>query len=113
MPADVVLLLLLLTLGVAALGQRLRTPAPVILAIAGVAIGMTWRYLPFLPRFNFPPRLVLLIFLPPLLLKAAYSLPLGAFRANLRSILMLAVGLVLATMVVSAFVARLALPELP
>lgn len=113
MPADVVLLLLLFTLGVAALSQRARTPAPVILAIAGVAVGMAWRYLPFLPRFNFPPRLVLLIFLPPLLLHAAYSLPLGAFRANLRSILMLAVGLVLATMLVSAFAARLALPELP
>ena len=113
MPADVVLLLLLFTLGVAALSQRARTPAPVILAIAGVAVGMAWRYLPFLPRFNFPPRLVLLIFLPPLLLHAAYSLPLGAFRANLRSILMLAVGLVLATMFAAAFAARLALPELP
>lgn len=112
-PADVVLLLLLVTLCVAALSQRARTPAPVILAIAGLLLGMAWRYVPFLPRFAFPPRLVLLIFLPPLLLNAAYSLPLGAFRANLRSILMLAVGLVLATMIVAALAARLALPELP
>ena len=112
-PADVVLLLLIVTLGAAALGQRSRTPAPVILAIVGVALGVTWRFVPFLPPLQFPPRLVLLIFLPPLLLNAAYALPLGAFRANLRSILMLAVGLVLATTFVSAYAARVALPDLP
>ena len=113
LPADVVLLLLLVTLAVAALAQRARTPAPVILAVAGIAIGIAWRYLPGLPRLVFPPRLVLLIFLPPLLLNAAYALPLGAFKASLRSILMLAVGLVLATTFGVALVARLALPSLP
>lgn len=112
-PSEVVLLLLVVTLGAAALGQRSRTPAPVILAVVGVALGVVWRFAPFLPRPEFPPRLVLLVFLPPLLLNAAYSLPLGAFRTNLRSILMLAVGLVLATTFVSAFAARLALPGLP
>ena len=113
MPADAVLLLLLVTLGAAALAQRMRTPAPVVLAIAGVMVGIAWRYLPFLPRLAFPPRLVLLVFLPPLLLNAAYALPLGAFRANIRSILLLAVGLVLATTFGAAFAARLAMPELP
>lgn len=112
-PADAILLLLLITLGVSALGQRLRTPGPVLLALAGVAVGILWQRFTFLPPLSFPPRLVLLVFLPPLLLNAAYALPLGAFRANLRAILMLAVGLVLATAFTSAFAARLALPELP
>lgn len=112
-PADAILLLLLVTLGAAALAQRMRTPAPVVLAIAGVVVGVAWRYLPFLPPLVFPPRLVLLLFLPPLLLNAAYALPLGAFRANIRSILLLAVGLVLATAFGAAFVARLAMPALP
>jgi len=110
---DALLLLLLVTLAAAALAQRARTPAPVILAIAGVIIGIAWRYLPFLPPLQFPPRLVLLVFLPPLLLGAAYSLPLGAFRANIRSILLLAVGLVVATTFVTAVAARVALPTLP
>ncbi|MFI5257396.1 MAG: cation:proton antiporter [Gemmatimonadales bacterium] len=111
--ADAVLLLLLVTLGAAAAGRRIRTPSPVVLAIVGVAVGVAWRYVPFLPRLEFPPRLVLLVFLPPLLLNAAYALPLGAFRANLRSILLLAIGLVVATIVVTAAAARLALPGLP
>ena len=110
---DAILLLLLVTLAVAGLGQRLQTPGPVLLALAGMAVGLVWHRISFLPSLFFPPRLVLLLFLPPLLLKAAYALPLGAFRANLRAILMLAVGLVLATAFVSAFAARLALPELP
>ena len=112
-PADVVLLLLLVTLVAAALAQRVRTPAPVVLAVAGVAVGIAWRYVPWLPPLAFPPRLVLLIFLPPLLLNAAYALPLGAFRANIRSILLLAVGLVLATTFVAALAARLVMPALP
>jgi len=112
-PADVVLLLLVVALGAATLGQRSRTPAPVLLAVVGVVVGIVWRHVPFLPPLAFPPRLVLLVFLPPLLLNASYSLPLGGFRANIRSILMLAVGLVLATTFVAAFAAHLAMPALP
>ena len=112
-PADAVLLLLLVTFAAAAFSRRFRTPSPVILAIAGVAVGIAWRFMPFMPQLEFPPRLVLMVFLPPLLLKAAYALPLGAFRANIRSILGLAVGLVLATMFVTAFTARLVMPTLP
>lgn len=112
-PADAVLLLFLVTLAAAAASRKVRTPAPVVLAIVGVGVGVAWRYLPFLPQLGIPPRLVLLLFLPPLLLNAAYALPLGAFRANIRSILLLAIGLVLATMLVSAFTARLVMPTLP
>ncbi len=110
--SDGVILLVLVSLAVAALSRRLTTPAPVVLAIAGLALGIAWRLLP-LPAIEFPPHLVLLIFLPPLLLRASYSMPLGAFRANLRAILLLAVGLVLATMAVSAFAAHVAMPALP
>ncbi len=110
--SDGVLLLLLGTLLVVAISRRLRTPAPVVLSIAGVGVGVVWRLLS-LPAIAFPPHLVLLVFLPPLLLRAAYAVPLGAFRANLRAILLLAVGLVLVTMVTSAFAAHLVLPALP
>ena len=52
------------------------------------------------------PELVFILFLPPILFAAAYFTPIRDFRANLRPILLLAVGLVLFTTVVVAFVAQ-------
>ncbi|MGH7301786.1 MAG: Na+/H+ antiporter, partial [Candidatus Rokuibacteriota bacterium] len=53
-----------------------------------------------------------LIFLPPVLWSAAYFTSLRDFRANLRPITLLAVGLVLATTAVVAAVARFIMPGL-
>ena len=52
------------------------------------------------------PDLVLVIFLPPLLYSGAFFANLRDLRADLRTISLLAVGLVLATMVVVAVVAH-------
>jgi CPA1 family monovalent cation:H+ antiporter len=52
------------------------------------------------------------VFLPPILWAAAYFTSLRDFRANTRSIALLAVGLVLVTTVAVAVVARWLLPEL-
>ena len=103
---DTALLVLALTLGAAIGARRLRTPMPVVLAAAGIALGAAWRLVPGLPPVTVPADRVLLVFLPPLLTTAAYALPLGAFRRNLRPILLLAVGLVLATMAATAVVAH-------
>ena len=103
---DVTLLVFVLTLGIALAARRLRTPMPVVLAAAGIALGMMWRLVSWLPPVSVPPDRVLFVFLPPLLTTAAYSLPLSAFRRNLRPITLLAVGLVLATMGTAAVVAH-------
>src|SRR6185436_3302029 len=58
------------------------------------------------------PDLVFLIFLPPILWSAAYFTSLRDFRANLRPITLLAVGLVLATTAAVAAVARLLMPTM-
>jgi Na+/H+ antiporter len=103
---DAALLVLALTLATALGARRLRTPIPVVLAAAGIAFGVLWRFLPWLPPVSLPPDRVLFFFLPPLLTTAAYALPLGAFRANVGPITLLAVGLVLATMTAIAAAAH-------
>jgi Na+/H+ antiporter len=101
---DVALLVLALTLGSALLARCLPFPAPVTLAIIGAFAGGIWHFIPELPPVRVPANHVLFAFLPPLITSAAYALPLQAFRRNLRPIASLAIGLVLATMVVVAFV---------
>src|SRR5262245_11991231 len=59
------------------------------------------------------PDLVLLLFLPPLLYGDAWATSWRDFRANLRPILLLAVGLVFATTLAVGVVAHAALPGLP
>jgi monovalent cation/hydrogen antiporter len=101
---DVAFLLLALTLATALVARRTSIPAPVLFAAVGIAGGAAWHLIPGLPPVRMPPDLVLFAFLPPLLMTASYALPLQAFRRNLLPIVLLAVGLVLATMGVAAVV---------
>ncbi len=101
---DTGFLLLALILVTALVARRLTTPAPIIFAAVGIAAGLGWHLLPALPPVTMPPDLVLFVFLPPLLVTAAYALPLGSVRRNALPIGLLAIGLVLATMVVGAAV---------
>ena len=61
---------------------------------------------PDLPDIVLAPDIVFLLFLPPILFGAAYFTPIRDFKANLRPILLLAIGLVLFTTVVVAVVAQ-------
>jgi monovalent cation/hydrogen antiporter len=101
---DVAFVLLALILATALLARRISIPAPVVFAAVGIAGGAGWHLVPGLPPVRMPPDMVLFAFLPPLLMTAAYALPLQAFRRNLLPIMLLAVGLVLATMSVAAAV---------
>ena len=106
---DVVFVLLALILATALTARRTSVPAPVLFATVGIAFGAAWHLVPILPPVRMPPDLVLFAFLPPLLMTAAYALPLQAFRRNLLPIVLLAVGLVLATMGVAAVVGHVLL----
>ena len=68
--------------------------------------GIVLSQLPNLPDIVLAPDLVFLLFLPPILFGAAYFTPIRDFKANLRPILLLAIGLVLFTTVVVAVVAQ-------
>jgi monovalent cation/hydrogen antiporter len=88
--------------GLLALAPRLQIPYPILLVLGGLAIA----FVPGLPRFELPPDLVLIGFLPPLLYASAFFTPLRELRRNVRAVGTLAIGLVAATMVCVAAVAH-------
>ena len=78
---------------VAAFAGRLRVPAPSLLVIAGLVVGL----LPGFPPVHVPPDVVSLVVLPPLLYAASEELPWRDLRAVWRPVAVLSVGLVLAS----------------
>src|ERR687885_188750 len=82
--------------------QPARIPYPILLVLGGLVLA----FVPGMPHVELPPDLVLVAILPPLLYGAAFFTSLRDFRANARSISLLAVGLVLVTMLLVAFVAH-------
>src|SRR5262245_1313630 len=84
------------------LAPTLRIPYPILLVLGGLAIGLV----PGMPEFELSPELVFFGVLPPLLYSAAFFTPLRDLRANIRSISLLAVGLVVFTTVGVAVVAH-------
>ncbi|HEY0992734.1 MAG TPA: Na+/H+ antiporter [Kofleriaceae bacterium] len=110
MNAVELILILLATSVVLAIGaERLRLPYPIVLVVGGVVLAFGSG----LPRVAIPPELVLVIFLPPLLFSAAWFTSWRDFAANLRSIGLLAIGLVVATTVGVAAVAHALIPGMP
>ena len=89
----------------AALATLTRLPYAILLVLGGLILG----FMPGLPTITLNPDVVLLLFLPPLVYSSAWLTSWREFRASLQPILLLAVGLVLATTVVVALVAHAAL----
>src|SRR6266540_2983145 len=83
-----------------------------ILLIVVVLVGVILSMIPGVPEFRLDPQIVLVLILPPLLYAAAFQTSLPAFRANLRPILLLAVGLTLFSTVVVGLVAHAVIPGL-
>ena len=90
---ETLILLLGAVLVLTALARRLPIPYPIFLVLGGLGLS----FVPRVPVVRLDPDLVFLIFLPPILWAAAYFTSLRDFRANLRPITLLAVGLVVAT----------------
>jgi Na+/H+ antiporter len=86
----VILLLLVLVAGFAAIARRLKVPYPIVLVLAGLAIS----FVPHIPRVPLDPNVVFVIFLPPLLYASAWAMSWREFRRNGVVIALLAVGLV-------------------
>jgi len=80
--------------------------------LGGLALGIVLAAFPEPPSVELPPSLVFLLFLPPILFGAAYFTTIRDFKANLRPIGLLAVGLVVFTTLVVGVVAHTLLPEL-
>jgi CPA1 family monovalent cation:H+ antiporter len=103
---------LLLLIGIAVLlawgARRIQVPIPIVLVLGGLALA----FVPGLPAIEVDPHLILLLVLPPILFQAAIFMPWREFRANLRSISMLAIGLVVATTGAVAIAAYYLIPGL-
>lgn len=108
MAVETILALLAVMLILVAIAHKLGLPEPILLVVGGLAISLV----PGLPRVTLDPDVVFILFLPPIIQLSAYNTSTRDFRANLRSISMMAVGLVLATMVAVAIVAHLLIPAL-
>jgi CPA1 family monovalent cation:H+ antiporter len=106
---EAVLALIAACIGFALLARRARLPYAVILVVGGMALA----FVPGLPSVTLDPELALAFFVPPLLQASAWRTDWRAFRANIRPILLLAVGCVLFSAACIALVARLMVPDLP
>lgn len=104
----VVLAVLVAAGGFLLLASRTGIPYPILLTIGGTAMALV----PGVAEFELPPEVVLVAFLPPLLYSAAFFSSLQDLRSAARPIGMLAVGLVVATMVIVAVVAHAVIDEL-
>jgi CPA1 family monovalent cation:H+ antiporter len=107
--AETVVMLFALVATLVIIARKLAVPYPVFLVVGGLALS----FIPDLPDVKLNPAIVLYFFLPPLLYPAALFTSWRDFRRNLQPILFLAIGLVLCTMVVVAFVAHSLIPDLP
>jgi Na+/H+ antiporter len=101
--------MLLATIGLHFLAERLKLPP----AVALLAGGTFLAFLPGLPAITLDPALVLVIFLPPLLMDGAWFIALGPLRRHMIGIAALAIGAVLFTTLVVAVAAHAVLPSLP
>jgi monovalent cation/hydrogen antiporter len=100
---DLELLGLLVAVGaLLALAPLLRLPLPIPLVLGGVVMG----FIPGLPQVALSPEIVLVAVLPPLLYAGAFFTSLRDLRTNRRPIMLLAFGLVAATMTAVAIVAH-------
>ncbi|GAA4857201.1 Na+/H+ antiporter [Actinomycetospora corticicola] len=100
--------LVIVTALVRAGARRTGVPDPIALLLVGVAAS----WIPGLPDYRIDPDLVLVVILPVLLYCAGFAASVPAFRIHLRPILLLAVGLTLASTLVVGAVASPLVPGL-
>ena len=104
--AELLLLLLVVVAVMVTVSRLIRVPYPILLLVGGLALGLV----PAVPHIELDPEIVFLLILPPLLYVTAFLTPVRDFRANLKNIASLAVGLVIASAVAVAVVATALVP---
>ena len=102
----ILLFVMVLVVGLAALARRFGTPYPIVLVIGGLAVSL----IPNVPRVQLNPDIIFFVVLPPLLFAAAFHTSWRAFCRNLAKSSMMAFGLVGFSVAAVAFVTPLLLP---
>src|SRR2546429_140326 len=106
---EVLLFLLLCALALGWASRRFGLPYPIALVVGGGLLG----FIPRLPQLDFDPQFLLVLVLPPILYQAALLTSWRDFKASLRTISLLAIGLVLATTLVVGAALKALIPEIP
>jgi CPA1 family monovalent cation:H+ antiporter len=106
-PVETILCLLVAVAALATLARRLHIAEPILLVLGGLALG----FIPAVADVEFPPEVVFLLFIPPLVYLGAYLTPWREFKSNLRPILGLAIGLVITTIFAVAVVTKAVVHE--
>ncbi len=103
---SIVIFIMALMIGLSALAENIKIPYPILLIIAGIAVGFT----PSLPDIELDPEIVFLVFLPPLLYDAAFNISFPDFKTNINTIGTLAISLVFITASGIAVIAHYLVP---
>ena len=106
---ELILFLMLCAVALGWVARHFRFPYPIALVIGGAALG----FAPKLPPLQFEPQSLLVLILPPILYQAALLTSWRDFKANVRPIGLLAIGLVIATTLAVGATLKLIIPDIP
>lgn len=106
---ELVLMLMLCAVALGWIARHFKFPYPIALVVGGAALG----FIPKLPQFPFDPQLILVLVLPPILYQAALLTSWNDFKANIRPIGLLAIGLVIATTLAVGAALKMVVPDIP
>src|SRR6266705_6457391 len=106
---QIVLFLMLCAVALGWIARHFNFPYPIALVIGGAALGFG----PYLPQFPFDPQLILVLVLPPILYQAALLTSWRDFKANIRPIGLLAIGLVIVTTLAVGATLKFLIPDIP
>src|SRR5882724_4277346 len=106
---QVVLFLMMCAVALGWVARHFKFPYPIALVIGGAALG----FVPRLPQLHFDPQFLLVLVLPPILYQAALLTSWHEFKANIRPIGLLAIGLVIATTLAVGATLKLLIPDIP
>jgi CPA1 family monovalent cation:H+ antiporter len=106
---ELLILFMVCAVGLGWLARQFKLPYPIALVVGGALLGT----LPRLPQIPFDPQLILVIVLPPILYQAALLTSWSDFKANIRPISLLAIGLVIATTLAVGGALKLMVPSVP
>jgi len=106
---QVVLFLIMCAVALGWVARHFKFPYPIALVIGGGALG----FVPRLPQLQFDPQFLLVLVLPPILYQAALLTSWHEFKANIRPIGLLAIGLVIATTLAVGATLKLLIPDIP
>lgn len=106
---ELVLALILAVALIAVLARFVPVPLPLLLIAGGVGLS----FAPGYTQVRIDPEIFFLLFIPPLLFADGWLMPRRDLKAVLRPVLLLAFGLVLATVVVVGYALHALIPTLP